>query len=234
MNYIKIDGKVQFFELNGQVMEHLEIIVASAIGFCALVLLTMIVALVRLYSRERYRADQVAKEKEAKISQLQQENTVLRSSLVEKEAVLTQERKNAEEKIALLNEAKKQLTDTFKALSSDVLKNNSESFLQLATAKLEKIQEKADGTFKLRQNKIDELVKPIKSSLDQVNEKIQQIEKVRSNAYVSLTEQVKSLATSQTKLQYGRSSSNALWKWPEWSSTATSLSRPLFLPIKAD
>ncbi len=107
----------------------------------------------------------------------------------------------AEAKLAFYHDAQKRLSDSFKVVSSEVLKSNTQSFLDLATLKLEKFQEGAKGDLKLRQQAIDELVKPIKDSLDKVSTKIHEIENIRVAAYAGLTEQVKSLLTSQTQLQ---------------------------------
>jgi DNA recombination protein RmuC len=107
----------------------------------------------------------------------------------------------SEAKLIFYQDAQKKLTESFKAASTDALKNNTQSFLDLATLKLEKFQERAKGDLKLRQQAIDELVKPIKESLDKVNTKIHEIEHVRVAAYAGLTEQVKSLLTTQTQLQ---------------------------------
>ncbi len=106
----------------------------------------------------------------------------------------------AESKLIFYQDAQKKLSDSFKAVSADALKSNTQSFLDLATLKLEKFQEGARGDLKLRQQAIDDLVKPIKESLEKVNTKIHEIEHVRVAAYAGLTEQVKSLLTSQTQL----------------------------------
>jgi len=84
----------------------------------------------------------------------------------------------AAEKLALLNEAQQKLSDAFKALSSDALQSNNEAFLGLA----------------------DLTLKPLKESLALAGARIQQIEVSRVSAYTLLTDQVKSLAISQSKL----------------------------------
>jgi DNA recombination protein RmuC len=53
----------------------------------------------------------------------------------------------------------------------------------------------------MRQTAIVELVKPLKESLEKVDGKIRDIEHARTTAYVSLTEQIKSLAMTQNMLQ---------------------------------
>lgn len=69
------------------------------------------------------------------------------------------------------------LGDHFKALSSDVLKQTSASFLDLATLKFEKMQEGARGELMLKHKAFDDLVKPIKESLTQVDKKLGELDK---------------------------------------------------------
>jgi DNA recombination protein RmuC len=114
---------------------------------------------------------------------------------------LQQERRQAAEKLALLENAKQQLADAFKALAADALKSSNTSFLELAKTHLEKYQESAKGDLEKRQTAIDELVKPVKESLLKVDSKLQEIEKSRVEAYSGLTEQVKSLRETQESLR---------------------------------
>jgi len=113
--------------------------------------------------------------------------------IAELETRLTQERTASEEKLALLNDAQQKLSDAFKALSSDALKHNNQSFIELAKATLEKFQEGAKSDLEKRQKAVDELVKPIKESLEKVDGKLGEIEKTRVSAYAELSTQVKGL-----------------------------------------
>lgn len=145
--------------------------------------------------------DALVKAKEGQIQQVYAENTGLRVKTSELETRLEEERRSAQEKLALLNEAQQKLSDAFKALSADALRNNSHSFVELATAQLEKFQERAQGDLVSRQQAINELVKPLKDSLEKVDDRLHEIETTRISAHVSLTEQIKSLATTQSQLQ---------------------------------
>src|SRR5882762_3259827 len=117
------------------------------------------------------------------------------------QADLQGERRGGQERISSFNKATEELAERFKALSRDALKDNNQSFLQLAHATLEKFQENAKGDLEFRQKAIDQLVKPLKESLEKVDGKIGEMEKERAGAYSELRQQVKALATSQLQLQ---------------------------------
>jgi len=132
--------------------------------------------------------------KEVQLTHLHEANSTYKSKLAELENRLANQLSSDQDKLNIFNQVQQKLTDTFKSLSADALKNSTESFLDLATAKLEKFHEGARGDMLMRQRAIDDLVRPIKESLDK-------IEKARTTAYVSLSEQVSSLARSQSQLQ---------------------------------
>jgi DNA recombination protein RmuC len=114
---------------------------------------------------------------------------------------LEEERKASQEKITLLNNAEGKLADAFKALSADALRNNNQSFLDLAKQNLETFQQTAKGELERRQSAIGDLIKPLKESLEKVDGKIGELEKNRVGAYSELREQVKTLAQSHLQLQ---------------------------------
>lgn len=145
--------------------------------------------------------ENVVQERERLITALRQEKASLETQVAEMQARVEEERKAAEGKLALLNDAQAQLTDAFKALSAEALKLNNTSFLELAKENLEKFQNNAKGDLETRQKAIDELVKPLRDSLESVNKRIGEVEQARTSAYATLTEQVKMLATSQSQLQ---------------------------------
>ncbi len=128
-------------------------------------------------------------------------NTQLNSAKVKLETTVALERKANEEKIALLDQMTKELRESFQALSSEALKSNNQAFLHLAQSTLEKFQTEAKGDLELRQQAVENLVAPIGESLKKVDDQIRQMESTRDRAYGDLTTQVRSLITTQEKLQ---------------------------------
>ena len=139
--------------------------------------------------------------KESESSKLNEENRILGQEKIRLETEIISQKERAEEKQAIFEQAEKKLSDTFKALSSDALKSNNQSFIELAKAKLEQFQESAKGDLEQRQKAIDQMVKPIRESIDKVDVKIQNLEKIREGAYAGLTEKINNLLTSEDKLQ---------------------------------
>jgi DNA recombination protein RmuC len=140
-----------------------------------------------------------AREKE--LLMLRSEISLLQMRRSELETLLNKERKVAEEKLELLSSAQTQLQDAFKALSSEALKSNNQSFIELATQTLNRFQEGAKGDLEKRTQAIDALVKPMRESLDKFDNKIQEIEKARVGAYEGLSQQVKYLIEAENKLR---------------------------------
>lgn len=124
-----------------------------------------------------------------------------REESVQLKAALEGERRAAQERKDSFKQAAEELSEKFKALSRDALKDNNQSFLDLAHSTLQRFQQGAKGDLELKQKAIDELVRPLKESLERVDSRIGELEKTRVGAYSELREQVKALATSQSQLQ---------------------------------
>jgi len=137
----------------------------------------------------------------AKLEEFQSENATHLARISSLETQLEAERKAAGEKLGLLEDTQDKLSVAFKALSAEALNTNSRNFLNLARETLGHFQEAAKGDLDTRHKAIGELVLPLKESLDKVDSKIRELESTRASAYSTLTEQVKSLAATQTQLQ---------------------------------
>src|SRR5688572_27360902 len=95
------------------------------------------------------------------------------------EAELSHERERGAETAAVLQQARAELADHFKALSYDALKANNESFVDLLKPQLEQLQLRASGELEARQKAVEQLVGPIKESLQRVDTQVRTIEEAR-------------------------------------------------------
>jgi DNA recombination protein RmuC len=133
-----------------------------------------------------------------------------REDLAALSARAEEQERAAADKLAHATNMRRELADAFKALSAQALDSTSATFLQLATATLEKHQAKAQGDLEARAKAVDALVQPIKESLTKVDGKIEQLEQARTSAYSALNEQLRSLV--ETHLPQLRSETGNLVK----------------------
>jgi len=131
---------------------------------------------------------------------LQDRVNLLSEQLGRLQAELESEKRASAEKLALLAQAETKLREAFQALSAESLRQNNQTFLDLAKTALERFQSSAAVDLDTRQRAIDELVKPIGDALLRVDAKIQEVEKTRAEAFGSLTQQLKSVAVTQQLL----------------------------------
>jgi hypothetical protein len=113
----------------------------------------------------------------------------------------TAERQAAAGKLALLQDAEVKLREAFSALSSEALRRNNQSFLELARNSMTEFQQAARLDLDGRHKAIEDLVQPLKDSLGQVDTKLQEVERGRIGSHSALTEQLRSLNQAQQGLQ---------------------------------
>jgi len=124
----------------------------------------------------------------------------LETSRAQLSTSLDKEREAADEKLRLVEEARRQLSDAFSALCADALRSNNQSFLELANATLERFQESARSDLEQRRQSIADIVAPVRESLERVDSKIQAMEVARAGAYEGLRQHVDTLVELQQQL----------------------------------
>ena len=118
--------------------------------------------------------------------------------LVEERTQLDEKVKNAEERLIERNELEKLFSDTFKALSSDILKVQGESF-----------KSNAEESLKAREEAVAKLVKPL-------SEKIEELDRARVDSASALREQITTLTQANSDLASETNKlSSALTKGPQ-------------------
>ena len=119
---------------------------------------------------------------------------------------------------------KKEMTDTFNALSSAALKSSSEDFLRLASEHLGKVVSETKGRLGEHQAAIDGLVKPLQDALKKYEEQINSIEAKRRQDYGGIEEKIVMLAATHQQLQRETSSLVTALRKPQVSGSWGQLS----------
>ena len=126
--------------------------------------------------------------------------TPLESERSRLSAELEMERRGSAEKIKILEQAELRLRESFQTLSAEALRQNNDSFLQLARTSLGELHKVSSAELDARQKSITELMSPIREALEKVDGKLQETEVARVGSYESLMEQVRSMAETQKEL----------------------------------
>ncbi|MDN3505076.1 MAG: DNA recombination protein RmuC [Rhabdochlamydiaceae bacterium] len=141
------------------------------------------IALLVLYYRARL-----------KMHQLEIDNSRLQVSLDEKIAAFENEKK-------LYQKSEQELKESFQSLSFDALQKNNQSFLDLAKKSFDQLHEQSKGNLTQKEEAIKHLVQPMKESLGKLDEHLHSIQKERKVDTTTLSEQIKLLMESESKLR---------------------------------
>jgi DNA recombination protein RmuC len=120
---------------------------------------------------------------------------------VRAETELGETQANLEAQRKLLEEAKKNLTETFQALSAEALKSNNQTFIALARSEFGTLQAQAKGDSETRQKAFEGLVQPLKEALARYERQVMEMEQTRQKAYGTLEEQLRSLQQTNQDLR---------------------------------
>jgi DNA recombination protein RmuC len=128
-----------------------------------------------------------------KLEKTTEEKLTLEKQIVERDTILLKERESYEQRLSLIEKAEEKLKDTFQSLSSQALKSNNSSFLELANATFDKLRESAKGDLEQKEEAISGLVKPISEGLKQFDDRMQEMEKGRVAQISSVSELIQNL-----------------------------------------
>lgn len=117
------------------------------------------------------------------------------------ETRLTELSRHAKTQADLISRSRTELTDTFKALAADIMRNNNQAFLSLANESFATLQRQAEHEQDKRNQSIHALFKPVQETLAKVDQQIRQVEKDRIETASTLNEQLKQLTGAQLRLQ---------------------------------
>lgn len=117
------------------------------------------------------------------------------------EAELAAEKERGRQRAEQAARTEAELRDAFKALAADALRENSESFLNLARARLEEQRVEARADLEQRRQAVQNLVEPIGKSLEQLREHVAGVEKERKEAAGGLQQLLAGLQQDQRRLQ---------------------------------
>ncbi len=145
---------------------------------------------------------------EVSLEKRDQEVTALQNTIIELkkqiaalETHIEKETKAFEDKIALLQELRANLTETYQALSANALRQNNQVFMDLAKSTFSKYIETAKTDFNARGKAVKDSILPLQEALNRYDEHIQAMERSREKAYGGLSAQVQSLIQTQDVLQ---------------------------------
>lgn len=145
--------------------------------------------------------DERLSKQEAALAEASKQLAGERAARTRAETRLEESVRGAAEQKKLLEDATARLSDTFKALSADALRNNNQSFIELSRKALDTVVEEMKGDLGRRQEAISGLVKPISDTLGKFDEQVRGIELKRKQEYTTLEEHIKSLGESNVSLR---------------------------------
>ncbi len=139
-------------------------------------------------------------QREAQMAALQKTISDLRSRGARLETIIRQDRQALKEKLRLIDGWQHRLTDAYKGLSTQALRENNRVFMDLAQATLARFVDRARSDLDHRSQAVDGMLKPLKEALERYEHNTRSMERARQDAYGELRQQVHSLMATQERV----------------------------------
>ncbi len=108
--------------------------------------------------------------------------------------------RSLEDERTFIETTKTSLKDAFSTLSSQALSQNSDTFLTLVRAEIEKQSLASQRELEKRGTAVEVMIKPLKESLDKFSSQVQDVEKSRLSSYSELKTLIGSVGVATEKL----------------------------------
>ena len=118
-------------------------------------------------------------------------------------------------RLAEIEKARRDLDTYFKGMAADVLRANSQAFLEQAREQFAGQAKLSDSDLEKRQQAIDALVKPVQDSLEKFGKRVNDIEQKREGAYAGLKTELGLLRNVTGNLGEALRSSQIRGRWGE-------------------
>jgi len=117
------------------------------------------------------------------------------------EARVRETRASLDEQHRVLEETKVRLTDAFRALAADALKNSNEDFLRLAEQRFKALAQEAAGDLEARKVAVANLVQPLQHAVEVYQKEARELEEKRLRDIAGVGRQLAEIAQAHTALQ---------------------------------
>jgi len=125
----------------------------------------------------------------------------LERELVRAHADLEHERQLSSERLSTIKDAQEQLSNSFKALSSEALQASMAQLTALARTQLQAAQAEAKGDLDKRQQAVEQLVGPLREQLGRVDQQLVALDRDRRESRGRLEAQLRTLNETGEKLR---------------------------------
>lgn len=147
------------------------------------------------------------RDREGQVADFKAERAKFETTMAERHEAIQRER-------AMLAEAEKKLTDTFRALSADALKATNEEFIKTAQEVLKQHTTENKGDLEKRQQAIEALVKPLQENLAKQEQQLNEIEKSAAHRTSQQSELMRNLQDELEKQRMSAMDLKAILKGP--------------------
>lgn len=151
----------------------------------------------------------------SKLNEREEDLNHLREERARLEAQVSESLKRIEEQKLQFEQSRRELENSFQALAAQALDKNSESFLKLATERLDRKSTEHDSLLEKKSDQFKQIVEPLMTSVKKLEDDMNKVEKERTQQFGKITEQLKFVTEASDNLRKEATSLSSALRRPE-------------------